>query len=189
MPLSTPSRTQLKEALIAQIPKLRAFAMSLSGNSDLADDLVQETLVKAWKHLGSFNEGTNLPAWLFTILRNVYFSQYRKRKREVEDTDGVFSSKLTVPPAQTSHMEMLEFRAALAQLPANHREALLLVGAVGHSYVEAAEISGCAVGTIKSRVNRARRLLAKLLSIDSGADFCQASDSAADESGPDNAMV
>jgi RNA polymerase sigma-70 factor (ECF subfamily) len=186
-PVPTSSGAQLKLELIAQIPKLRAFAISLCGSADRADDLVQETLVKAWKNLGSFVEDTNLSAWLFTILRNSYFSQYRKRRREVADTDGVYSSKLTIPPAQTSHMEMLDFRLALARLPANQREALLLIGAVGHSYAEAAQICGCAVGTIKSRVNRARKSLAEMLNIEGGAGFCPATDFTADENELDNA--
>jgi len=83
------SNTQLKTEVIAQIPRLRAFALSLSSNPDRADDLVQETIVKAWRHLGSFAEGSNLGAWLFTILRNSYFSDYRKRRREVQDSDGL----------------------------------------------------------------------------------------------------
>jgi RNA polymerase sigma-70 factor (ECF subfamily) len=161
----------LKDDLIAQIPKLRAFAISLSGDADRADDLVQETLVKAWSHLGSFVEGTNLIAWLFTILRNVYFSQYRKRRREVPDTDGIFSARLAVAPTQVAHMDMLDVRAALKRLPAAQREALILICAAGYSYDEAAIICDCAAGTIKSRVSRARAELAAALSVSSGADF------------------
>jgi RNA polymerase sigma-70 factor (ECF subfamily) len=165
-PFSTSSREQEKTELIAHIPRLRAFALSFCGNPDQADDLVQETLVKAWTHRDSFTEGTNLLAWLFTILRNAYFSQYRKRKREVPDIDGMYSSRLAVGPGQTSHIEMLELRVALARLPDNQREALLLAAAAGHSYEEVAQICGCAVGTIKSRVNRARRTLAEMLGIE-----------------------
>jgi RNA polymerase sigma-70 factor (ECF subfamily) len=161
-PFSQSSPAQTKLDLVAHIPRLRAFAISFCGNADRADDLVQETLVKAWNHQALFVEGTNLKAWLFTILRNVYFSQYRKRKHEVPDIDGFYSSTLAVAPGQTSHMEMIELRVALTHLPDNQREALLL-GAVGHSYAEVAEICGCAVGTVKSRVNRARRSLAEML--------------------------
>ena len=161
-PFSTSLCAQARLDLVAHIPKLRAFAISFCGSADRADDLVQETLVKAWNHQASFVEGTNLKAWLFTILRNVYFSQYRKRKHEVADIDGFYSNTLSVAPGQTSHMEMLELRVALALLPDNQREALLL-GAAGHSYAEVAEICGCAIGTVKSRVNRARRLLAGML--------------------------
>jgi RNA polymerase sigma-70 factor (ECF subfamily) len=176
LPFPTSSSAQLKADLIASIPKLRAFAISLSGNADRADDLVQETLVKAWGHLGSFNEGSNLGAWLFTILRNFYFSQNRMRRREVSDTDGIFAGRLTAAPGQAAHMDLLDFRVALVRLPADQREALILVGAAGHSYDEAATICGCAVGTIKSRVSRARRRLAELLSVQSAAHFFPAAE-------------
>jgi RNA polymerase sigma-70 factor (ECF subfamily) len=145
---------------------LRAFAVSLCGDKERADDLVQETLFKAWNHLESFKEGTNLKAWLFTILRNTYFSERRKRRREVEDADGAYAARLATHPAQHGHMDMQDFRAALTRLPDDQREALVLVGAAGFSYEEAAEISGCAVGTIKSRVNRARNRLATMLGLD-----------------------
>jgi RNA polymerase sigma-70 factor (ECF subfamily) len=164
----------LKSDLIASIPKLRAFAISLSGNADRADDLVQETLVRAWSHLDSFVEGSNLGAWLFTILRNTYFSDFRKRRREVADVDGEIVGRLAVAPGQNAHMDLLDFRAALARLPADQREALILIGAAGHSYQDAATICGCAVGTIKSRVNRARRRLAGLLSVKSAPHVCPA---------------
>ncbi|QKP78814.1 sigma-70 family RNA polymerase sigma factor [Methyloligella sp. GL2] len=142
---------------------LRAFAVSLCGDKERADDLVQETLYKAWNHLDSFREGTNLKAWLFTILRNTYFSERRKRRREVEDADGSYAAKLSTRPEQDGHMDLQDFREALAQLPDDQREALILVGAAGFSYEEAADISDCAVGTIKSRVNRARNRLGDLL--------------------------
>ncbi len=147
---------KMKADLIAVIPNLRAFAVSLCGNPDRADDLVQETLVKAWSNLGSFVEGTNLPAWLFTILRNIYYSEYRKRRREVADSDGTIAAKLATAPAQNGHMDLLDFRVALQQLPTDQREALILIGASGLSYEEAAGVCNCAVGTMKSRVNRAR---------------------------------
>ena len=146
---------------------LRAFAVSLCGDKERADDLVQETLFKAWNHLDSFKEGTNLKAWLFTILRNTYFSERRKRRREVEDADGTYAGRLATHPEQHGHMDMQDFRAVLVRLPDDQREALILVGAAGFSYEEAAEICGCAVGTIKSRVNRARRKLTELLGLDS----------------------
>jgi RNA polymerase sigma-70 factor (ECF subfamily) len=155
---------------VAQIGSLRAFAVSLCGDRDRADDLVQETLFKAWNHLDSFKEGTNLKAWLFTILRNTYFSERRKRKREVEDADGSYAARLSSRPEQPGHMEMRDFQAALSQLPDDQREALVLVGAAGFSYEEAAEISKCAVGTIKSRVNRARNRLADMLQLDDTED-------------------
>jgi len=168
-----PTSAQMKADLIAIIPNLRAFAVSLCGNPDRADDLVQETLVKAWSNLGSFVEGTNLPAWLFTILRNIYYSEYRKRRREVADSDGAIAAKLATAPAQNGHMDLLDFRAALQHLPNDQREALILIGASGLSYEEAAQICGCAVGTMKSRVNRARNRLSEMLSISSTSEIGQ----------------
>ncbi len=153
-----------KDALIAEIPNLRAFAASLSGSVTLADDVVQDTLLRAWSNSDKFQEGTNLRAWLFTILRNTYYSHYRKRAREVQDTDGMYAGRLAVAGDQVSHLELADFRKALAKLPPEQREALTMIGATGLSYEEAAEICGVAIGTIKSRLNRARTKLAELLS-------------------------
>jgi len=164
-------RGDLKNRLIEAMPNMRAFALSLCGSADRADDLVQETLVKAWNKLDSFEDGTNLKAWLFTILRNTYFSQYRKGRRELADTDGEYSSRLSVQPQQQGHVELQDLSAALAELPDDQREALLLVAAEGFSYEEAAEISECAVGTIKSRVSRARVRLAQIMQLEDGEDF------------------
>ena len=161
----------LREQILAAVPSLRAFAISLSGNVDRADDLVQETLLRALANIHSFQPGTNMPAWLFTILRNLFRSEYRKRRREVEDADGSYAETLKTHPEQTSHIEFKEFTTALNKLPEDQREALILIGASGFSYEEAAEICGCAVGTIKSRVNRARTRLANLLHIESVNDF------------------
>jgi RNA polymerase sigma-70 factor (ECF subfamily) len=155
----------LREALIGEMASLRAFAVSLCGDQERADDLVQETLFKAWNNLDSFCEGTNLKAWLFTILRNTYFSERRKRRREVEDADGSYAARLTTHPEQYGHMDLQDFRRMLGRLPDDQREALVLVGAAGFSYEEAAEICGCAVGTIKSRVNRARNRLGDMLGL------------------------
>ncbi len=161
----------VREALLAAVPNLRAFAISLSGNIDRADDLVQETLVRALANITSFQPGTNMSAWLFTILRNLFRSEYRKRRREVEDTDGSYAERMKSQPEQTGRVEFSEFREALGKLPEDQREALILVGASGFSYEETAEICNCAVGTIKSRVNRARTRLAELMSIESADDF------------------
>jgi RNA polymerase sigma-70 factor (ECF subfamily) len=161
----------MREAVLAAVPSLRAFAISLSGNVDRADDLVQETLLRALVNIDSFEPGTNLSAWLFTILRNLFRSEYRKRRREVEDGDGTYAESLKSQPEQEARVEFREFRAALAKLPADQREALILVGASGFSYEDAATICGCAVGTIKSRVNRARSKLAALLYVDGAEDF------------------
>ncbi|MGB7831063.1 MAG: sigma-70 family RNA polymerase sigma factor [Xanthobacteraceae bacterium] len=164
-------RRSVRDDILATIPNLRAFATSLSGSLDRADDLVQETLLRALANIDSFQPGTNLSAWLFTILRNQFRSEYRKRRREVEDVDGHFASTLISHPEQDSRIELEEFRQALDELTNDQREALILVGASGFSYEQTAEICGCAVGTIKSRVNRARIKLARLLSIEDTADF------------------
>ena len=164
--MTLPIRSAFEQGLITAIPNLRAFAMSLCGNSATADDLVQETLVKAWNNVASFEEGSNLRAWLFTILRNTYFSDLRKRSREVEDIDGAMAERLSVLPSQNSHMDVLDFRQAFDAMSDDQKEVLVLVGAEGFSYEEAAAIIGCAVGTVKSRVNRARGALAKKLGLD-----------------------
>jgi RNA polymerase sigma-70 factor (ECF subfamily) len=161
----------MAQDLLAAVPSLRAFAISLSGNVDRADDLVQETLVRAIENHDKFRPGTSLNAWLFTILRNLFHSEYRKRRREVEDPENLHVGRLASQPEQNGFMDMQDFRAALASIPPDQREALLLVGASGFSYDEAAHICGCAVGTIKSRVNRARVRLAELLSLRHAADL------------------
>ena len=161
----------LAEDIVAAVPHLRAFATSLCGDRDRADDLVQETILKAWDNRQSFTTGTNLKAWLFTILRNTYFSERRKRKREVEDADGKIAGRVAVHAEQNGHMDFRDFRSALAQLSEDQREALILVGAEGFSYEEVAEICGCAVGTVKSRVNRARTHLAELLGVSNVTEF------------------
>ena len=154
---------ELRDALLAAVPSLRAFAISLTNDFNRADDLVQDTLVRALSHIDRFERGTNLNAWLFTILRNLFHSEYRKRRREVEDADGKYAATLAVQPQQGAHLDFEDLQKALARLPHDQREALLLVGASGFSYEQAAEICGCAVGTIKSRVNRARTRLAELM--------------------------
>jgi len=157
------ANSSLKDELLAAIPSLRAFAMSLAGQPDRADDLVQETLMKAWANLARYEVGTNLRAWLFTILRNTFYSEHRKHRLEIEDADGHLAAGLSTPARQNDHMDFEDFRVALQQLAPDQREALILVGASGLSYEEAADICGCAVGTIKSRVNRARGRLGELL--------------------------
>lgn len=157
---------KFREDLLAAIPGLRAFGISLTSRTDRADDLLQETLMKAWKHHDSFQPGTNMKAWLFTILRNEFYSQIRKRSREVEDAEGAFAGKVESPPEQYGHLDLADFRSALALLPEDQREAIILVGASGFSYEEAADICKVAVGTIKSRVNRARNRLSEVLQLD-----------------------
>ena len=148
-----------RDDIVGLIPALRAFAWSLCHNGADADDLVQDTLIKALSHRDRFEPGTNLRAWMFTILRNTYYSQILRRRREVRDEAGEYAGALSTPATQDWSVAMRAFRAALRKLPDQHREALILVGAAGLSYEEAAEICGCALGTIKSRVNRARTRL------------------------------
>ncbi|EAQ03654.1 RNA polymerase sigma-70 factor [Pseudooceanicola batsensis HTCC2597] len=154
-----------REELVEHLPSLRAFAMSLCRNSAQADDLVQDTIVKAWTNMDKFKAGTNLRAWLFTILRNTFYSARRRSGREVADVDGAFSSNLATKPDHDGRLAMKDFEKAFATLPDEQREALLLVGASGFSYEEAADMCGCAVGTIKSRANRGRARLSELLSM------------------------
>ena len=161
----------LRDALLAAVLSLRAFAISLCGQVDRADDLVQDTLLRALSNLDRFEPGTNLNAWLFTILRNLFHSEYRKRRREVEDPDGSYAGRLKAQPEQSSRLDLEVFRDALGKLPHDQREALLLVGASGFSYEEAAQICRCAIGTIKSRVNRARVRLSALLAVEDVEDL------------------
>ena len=155
--------------MLAAMPKLRAFAISLCRNADHAEDLVQEALLHACTNITSFKPGTNMLAWLFTILRNEFYSQCRRRKRfeNIDDNaDGLVSKPTQV--AQAVHHELC---AALAKLPPEQRRALILIGASGLSYHDAARICGCPTGTMKSRINRARAELAQLLSIQGPEDF------------------
>ena len=163
-----------REQVIALIPSLRAFAWSLCRNPADADDLVQETLTKAWTHRDKFQPGTNLRAWLFTILRNSWYTAVSKHRRETPDEDGKMAATLISAPSQDWSVELHQLQAALNRLPPEHREALVMVGAAGLSYEEAAEISGCALGTIKSRVNRARNRLAQIMGMDDEAPMTDA---------------
>jgi RNA polymerase sigma-70 factor (ECF subfamily) len=164
-------RVDLHEQIVEVIPNLRAFARSLVSNSSQADDLVQGALTRALANLDKFEAGTNLRAWMFTILRNLYYSELRKRRREVEDADGGYAATLSTQANQIAALELKDFRAALAKLPPEQREALILIGASGFSYEDAARICGCAIGTMKSRVNRARNRLADHLEIDPSRDL------------------
>ncbi|WP_293881370.1 sigma-70 family RNA polymerase sigma factor [Sphingomonas sp.] len=158
------SDKDFKEQLGLVIPQLRAFGRSLSGDRDLADDLVQETLMKAWAARGRFQAGTNMRAWTFIILRNLYFSQVRRRRFRGEWDDLTADRILAAPASQDRHVELGDLQRALLQLPQSQREALILVGAGGFAYEEAAEICGVAVGTIKSRVARGRVALEAAMS-------------------------
>jgi RNA polymerase sigma-70 factor (ECF subfamily) len=148
--------------LVALIPHLRAFARMMTRDAAEADDLAQEALAKAWQSRASFTPGTNLKAWSFMILRNQFYSEKRRSWRNVElDQEAAERTLLAVSdPDSTLHLN--ELRMAMASLPPDQREALILVGAAGMSYEEVADICQCAVGTIKSRVSRARQLLSRL---------------------------
>jgi len=149
--------------LVSVTRNLRAFALTLLGDSQKADDLVQETILRALEKWDRFEPGTNIRAWAFTLMRNLLYSEYRKLRREVEDVDGLFAAKLSTLPEQNGRIEFAELRSALMRLPDEQREAVLLVGAQGRSYEEAAQICGTKIGTIKSRVNRARNGVAEFL--------------------------
>jgi RNA polymerase sigma-70 factor (ECF subfamily) len=153
------------DAMLATIPRLRAFAVSLCRNGDQADDLVQDTLLRGCANSSSFSPGTSMAAWLFTILRNLFYSECRRRRRTFESVDD-HAETLTERPGQFARVEYLELRAALVELRAEEREALILTAASGFSYADAAKICGCAQGTVKSRVHRGRARLAELLSME-----------------------
>lgn len=157
------SDDEFKAELAQVIPHLRAFGRSVSGSRDLADDLVQETLMKAWAARKRFQAGTNMRAWTFIILRNLYLSQMRRSRFRGEWDDLVADRILAAPAGQDKQVELGDMQRALLHLPQPQREALILVGAGGFAYEEAAEICGVAVGTIKSRVARGRVALETLL--------------------------
>ena len=154
-----------RDEIVTHLPAMRAFALSLCRNGSTADDLVQDTIVKAWKNIDKLKAGTNMRAWLFTILRNTFYSDRRKAKREVADVDGQMAATLSQKPDHDGRMAMNDFETEFAKLPSEQREALMLVGAMGFSYEEAAETCRVAVGTIKSRVNRGRVRLIELLGL------------------------
>jgi RNA polymerase sigma-70 factor, ECF subfamily len=160
-----PLSSELRDSLLEAIPHLRAFAISLTGNGDQADDLVQETIVRGLSNLDKFEAGTNLQAWLFTILRNQFYTLKRRKRREVADPDGMMAGSLSTLPEQHGSLDLRDLAMALAQLPPEQREVLLLAGAEGLKYEEIAQICGAKIGTIKSRMNRARARLAELLQL------------------------
>jgi RNA polymerase sigma-70 factor, ECF subfamily len=162
---------EIREAMLAAIPSLRAFAISLTRNTDYADDLVQDAILRAWRNIEKFQPGTSMHAWLFTILRNAFLSQYRYNRRHVEDPDGSNAARLWAPPEQNGRCDFQDMLKALAKLPVDQREALILIVAEGLSYEEAAQVCGVAVGTVKSRVSRARDRLAKLLAVEEAEDL------------------
>lgn len=158
--------SQFKQDLIAALPALRGYARTIERDLARADDLVQETSLRAWTHRDSFDDGGNMKAWLFTILRNAARSQMRKSSREVEDVDGAYAGRVATRGDQEGHLEFLELEIALAKLPADQREAIILVCAGGVTYEEAASMTGATEGALKTRVSRARATLIKLTGFD-----------------------
>ena len=158
-----PQDLDFKQELVALIPHLRAFARTLTGNPTSADDLAQDAMLKAWDARRSFQMGTNMKAWTFMILRNQFYSDRRRSWRQVQlDQEAAERTLIAVDDPQ-SPLALDELRLALGMLPAEQREALILIGAGGFAYEEAAAICGCAVGTVKSRVSRARCALTAIL--------------------------
>lgn len=166
--MADPAVQDPRDELVEHLPALRAFAVSLTRDSVAADDLVQDSIVKAWKNIDKFQAGTNLRAWLFTILRNTFYSDRRRARREVGDADGALAATLSEKPRHDGALALSNFLKEFQKLPDEQREALILVGASGFSYEEAAETCGVAVGTVKSRVNRARAKLVELLDLKPG---------------------
>src|SRR4051794_12597703 len=162
---------EVRSAMLALLPSLRAFALSLTNTREIADDLVQDTLVRALAKIDQFQPGTNMGAWLFTILRNLFYSHCRRTKHEVEDPDGSYAARLCTAPDQHARCDVQDMLRALGRLPTDQREALLLIVAEGLSYEEAAQVCGMLVGTIKSRVSRGRVRLAELLAIRDADDL------------------
>lgn len=158
-----PADDEFRRELLSALPHLRAFARGLCGRIDQADDLVQETAAKAWAARDSFVPGTSLRAWTFTIMRNQFLNQVRKTRRETQLDDDTAYASLVADASQEGAVQIGELQRALNRLPPERREALLLVGASGFSYEEAAEICGVPIGTMKSRVARGRATLAQLL--------------------------
>ncbi|MBO6610174.1 sigma-70 family RNA polymerase sigma factor [Altererythrobacter sp.] len=156
-------KLEFKRELEEVIPHLRAFARGLCGRPDMADDLVQEALMKAWAAQERFEPGTSMRAWTFVILRNAYLTDMRRNRFRGDYDETVAERILTAPAGQEEPIHLSDLQRAMQTLPPERREALLLVGAGGFSYEEAANICGCAVGTIKSRVGRARAALNSML--------------------------
>ncbi|MDC0886692.1 sigma-70 family RNA polymerase sigma factor [Altererythrobacter sp.] len=162
-PRTAAEKADFKNELTEVVPHLRAFARGLCGRPDMADDLVQEALMKAWAAQERFQPGTSMRAWTFVILRNAYLTDMRRNRFRGEYDEGVAERILTAPAGQEEPIHLSDMHRALLALPPERREALLLVGAGGFSYEEAAEICGCAIGTIKSRVGRARAAITSML--------------------------
>lgn len=155
--------TSIDNDILACLPHLRAFARSLTGDRDRADDLVQDAVLRALSASGQYTQGTNFKAWIFTILRNLYFNEFRRNRALMRPLEAADLEIHATAPSQQAGLEFDDFRRAFRTLPPEQREALVLVGADGFRYEEAAAICGCPVGTIKSRVARARSEIERLL--------------------------
>lgn len=163
-PISQAERDRVfRDELVALIPQLRAFARTLTGDPTAADDLAQDAMIKAWDARGSFSLGTNMKAWTFMILRNQFYSEKRRSWRQSQLDQEAAERTLLATDDPAAPIALDELRLGLTMLPPEQREALILVGAGGFAYDEAAAICGCAVGTVKSRVSRARRALHDIL--------------------------
>ena len=173
------TRSDVEAMLLAVVPHLRAFARSLTRNRDQADDLTHDAVVRALAAIDQFTPGTNFKAWMFTILRNLYYNECRKRWIKSTPIDEMVGDEPSIGPTQEANLEFNDFRRAFWQLNADQREVLILVGASGFSYEEAAEVCNCRVGTVKSRVSRARTELKQIL--EQGTLLGQRSDSAPEQ--------
>ncbi|AZQ67391.1 sigma-70 family RNA polymerase sigma factor [Silicimonas algicola] len=152
-----------REDVVEHLVAMRAFAHSLCPNRAVADDIVQDAVVKAWTNFGKYRPGTNLRAWLFTITRNTYYSHLRKARHRFEDIDGPLAAALATRPDHDGRLDLDDVMAAVASLSVEQREALLLVGSSGFSYEEAAEMCGISLGTLKSRISRGRKALSEVM--------------------------
>jgi RNA polymerase sigma-70 factor (ECF subfamily) len=165
-PAAAPPQCDPRDEIVLHLAPLRAFALSLTRNPATADDLVQDTVVKAWTHIDQFTPGTSLRSWLLTILRNTFYSSLRKQRSQQARSAAQPEPATFEAPAHDGHLAMRDFLRAFDQLTPEHREVLTLIGILGLSYDEAGAAMGVAAGTIKSRVNRARQRLMSLLELE-----------------------
>ncbi len=171
--MSSGTAQQPADEVIELIPRLRAYARALTRDMEDADDLVQETLLKALSNIDSYQPGTMMRAWLFTIMRNTFYTNVKKRARERPGLEDCVSGQLTTMPDHDRVIQGKSVLAAIAKLPDHYREILVLVVMLGESYQDAAQICGVSIGTVKSRVNRARHLVIEELGTDALDDALQ----------------
>ena len=154
---------EVRAGMTEQMPGLMRFALTLSKDRARAEDLVQETLMRAWRSRHTYEVGTNVAGWLTMILRNTFYSHHRKRSHEVEDPDETYAAALSIAPPQEDRLHLQDMQVAMGRLPPDQRDTLVLIVLNGLSYEEAALAMGCKVGTVKSRMSRARERLAEIL--------------------------